>query len=270
MRTLVHLSDLHFGRIDEALLEPLLGAVAAARPDVVVISGDLTQRAKAHEFEAARAYLDRLPRPQIVVPGNHDVPLYRVWERFLSPLGKYKRFIGADLEPSFVDAEIAVIGINTARSLTFKNGRINKEQMATIHRHLDPLAESVTKVVVTHHPFDLPDQEGDLDLVGRARKAMKVFSDCGVDLLLAGHFHTSEAGETSGHYGMAGYSALVVQAGTATSTRGRGEQNSFNVLRVESDEIVVERREWQPASGAFGVAAVERFVRSGERWIERR
>jgi len=270
MRTLVHLSDLHFGRIDEALLEPLLGAVAAARPDVVVISGDLTQRAKAHEFEAARAYLDRLPRPQIVVPGNHDVPLYRVWERFLSPLGKYERFIGADLEPSFVDAEIAVIGINTARSLTFKNGRINKDQMKTIHRHLDPLPESVTKVVVTHHPFDLPDQEGDLELVGRARKAMKVFSDCGVDLLLAGHFHTSEAGETSGHYGMAGYSALVVQAGTATSTRGRGEQNSFNVLRVESDEIEVERQEWQPAGGAFTVAAVERFVRSGERWIESR
>jgi 3',5'-cyclic AMP phosphodiesterase CpdA len=270
MRTLVHLSDLHFGRVDAELIEPLLVAVADANPDLVVISGDLTQRARKREFEEARAFLDRLPRPQIVVPGNHDVPLYRVWERFLSPLGKYERFIGADLEPSFVDAEIAVIGINTARSLTFKNGRINKDQMKTIHRHLDPLPESVTKVVVTHHPFDLPDQEGDLELVGRARKAMKVFSDCGVDLLLAGHFHTSEAGETSGHYGMAGYSALVVQAGTATSTRGRGEQNSFNVLRVESDEIEVERQEWQPAGGAFTVAAVERFVRSGERWIESR
>ena len=270
MRTLVHLSDLHFGRTDDAVLEPLLATVGAARPDVVVVSGDLTQRAKARQFKAARAYLDRLPKPQIVVPGNHDVPLYRVWERFLSPLGKYRRLIGEDLEPSFVDDEIAVVGINTARSLTFKNGRINEEQMATIHRHLDPLPESVTKVVVTHHPFDLPDQDGDLELVGRARKAMQVFSDCGVDLLLAGHFHTSEAGETSGHYEMPGYSALVVQAGTATSTRGRGEQNSFNVLRVKSDEIEVERREWQPASNAFTVAAVERFVRSGERWIERR
>ena len=268
MRTLVHLSDLHFGRTDDAVLEPLLTAVAGARPDVVVVSGDLTQRAKTGEFEAARRFLDRLPRPQIVVPGNHDVPLYRIWERFLNPLGKYQRLIAAELEPSFVDAEIAVIGINTARSLTFKNGRINKEQMATIHRHLDPLPESVTKVVVTHHPFDLPDQEGELELVGRARKAMQVFSDCGVDLLLAGHFHTSEAGETSAHHQIAGYSALVVQAGTATSTRGRGEQNSFNVLRVKSDEIEIERREWQPASGAFVTAALERFVRSGERWIE--
>jgi 3',5'-cyclic AMP phosphodiesterase CpdA len=270
MRTIVHLSDLHFGRTDAAVLEPLREAVSAARPDVVVVSGDLTQRAKKHEFEEARRYLERLPRPQIVVPGNHDVPLYRVWERFLSPLGKYRRFIGEDLEPSYVDDEIAVIGVNTARSLTFKNGRINEEQMATIHRHLDPLAESVTKVVVTHHPFDLPDQEGDVEIVGRARAAMKVFSDCGVDLLLAGHFHTSEAGETSAHHQISGYSALVVQAGTATSTRGRGEQNSFNVLRLRTDEIDVERQEWQPAAGVFVVAGVERFIRSGERWSERR
>ena len=89
MRTLVHLSDLHFGRVDAELIEPLLVSVADAKPDLVVISGDLTQRARKRQFEAARAFLDRLPRPRIVVPGNHDVPLYRVWERFLSPLGKY-------------------------------------------------------------------------------------------------------------------------------------------------------------------------------------
>ena len=109
MRTLVHLSDLHFGRVDAQLLEPLRAAVVAARPELVVVSGDLTQRARTSEFEQARRYLDRLPQPQIVIPGNHDVPLYRVWERFLSPLGKYRRHIQRDLEPSFVDAEIAVL-----------------------------------------------------------------------------------------------------------------------------------------------------------------
>src|SRR6476469_556587 len=166
MRTLAQLSDLHFGRIDPALIEPLLLRLREIAPQLVAVSGDLTQRARAEQFEEARAFLGRVTAPLVVVPGNHDVPLYRVWERFLSPLGKYERFIGADLEPSFVDAEIAVIGINTARSLTFKNGRINKDQMKTIHRHLDPLPEPVTKVVVTHHPFDLPDQEGDLELVG--------------------------------------------------------------------------------------------------------
>ena len=117
MRTIVHLSDLHFGRIDPAILDPLAALIVSMRPDVVVVSGDLTQRARKAQFQGARAYLDRLPKPQVVVPGNHDVPLYRVWERFLSPLGKYRRHFDDDLEPDFIDDEIAVIGINTARSL---------------------------------------------------------------------------------------------------------------------------------------------------------
>jgi 3',5'-cyclic AMP phosphodiesterase CpdA len=268
MRTLAHLSDLHFGRTDPALIEPLVATLAALAPHVVVVSGDLTQRARAAEFKEARAFLDRLPKPQIVVPGNHDVPLYRVWERFFSPLGKYRRLIADDLEPSFVDDEIAVIGINTARSLTFKDGRINDEQMAAIDGRLDPLPEAVTKIVVTHHPFDLPDQTGEVDLVGRANKAMEVFSRCGVDLLLAGHTHQSEAGDTSGRHPIAGYSALVVQAGTTTSTRGRGEENSFNVLRVRADEITVERMSWREDAKAFAPKATERFVRDGACWIE--
>ena len=201
-----------------------------------------------------------------MVAGN-DEPLYRVWERFLSPLGKYRRLVENDLEPSFVDAEIAVIGINTARSLTFKNGRINAEQMAAIRRCFDPLPEAMLKVVVTHHPFDLPDRDGEVELVGRARAAMSVFSRCGVDLLLAGHFHTSEAGSTAERHPLAGYSALVVQAGTATSTRGRGEENAFNVLRVASDDIVVERMHWHADKKAFALASSEHFTRDGASWV---
>ena len=269
MRTLVHLSDLHFGRTDPALLEPLLATIESTRPDVVVVSGDLTQRARSAEFRAARDFLARISAPKVIVPGNHDVPLYRVWERFLSPLDKFKRHFGDDLTPSFVDHEIAVVGINTARSLTFKSGRINEEQMAEIHRLLDPIDESVMKIVVTHHPFDLPDDPGDVKLVGRAHAAMEVFARCGVDLLLAGHFHTSQAGDTSARHDLSGYAALVVQAGTATSTRGRGEENSFNVLRLTSDEAEIERRTWQPDTSTFAVAGTERFVRDGLRWTAR-
>lgn len=268
MRTLVHLSDLHFGRIDAAIIEPLIAEVAAARPDVVVVSGDLTQRARAAEFDAARRFLDRLPQPQIVVPGNHDVPLYRIWERFARPLGKYRRHIAAELAPSFVDAEIAVLGINTARSLTFKSGRVNAAQIREIHRRLDPLPEALTKIVVTHHPFDLPDTPDRATLVGRAGAAMKAFSTCGVDLLLAGHFHTSQAGDTSARYELSGYAALAVQAGTATSTRGRGEANSFNVLRVSDGAVAVERRVWQPATASFGSERTETFRREAGGWVE--
>ena len=125
MRTLVHLSDLHFGRTDPALIEPLIASVNGIGANLVVVSGDLTQRAKQAQFEEARDFLARLAPPRLVVPGNHDVPLYRVWERFLSPLGKYCRIIDSNLEPTFVDGEIAVVGVNTARSFTFKDETVS-------------------------------------------------------------------------------------------------------------------------------------------------
>jgi 3',5'-cyclic AMP phosphodiesterase CpdA len=271
MRTVVHLSDLHFGRIDPATLAPLETAVKRLAPHAVVVSGDLTQRARAGQFRAARAFLDRLPRPQVVVPGNHDVPLYRVWERFLSPYGKYRKYLSPDLEPTYQDDEIALVGVNTARALTFKNGRINAEQIDAIARRLAPFGEGVLKVVVTHHPFDLPDKPDDDeedDLVRHARKAMEAFARCGVDVLLAGHFHVSDALATSARYDLPGYAALAVQAGTATSTRGRGEANAFNVLRMESRSVAVERHEWRPETGAFVHADTEAFRREGQRWIE--
>ena len=268
MRTLVHLSDLHFGRTDPAVVATMPRTVDSIRPDVVVVSGDLTQRAREKEFLQARAFLASLPGPQIVVPGNHDVPLYRVWERFLSPLGKYRRHIGSDLQPCFIDAEIAVLGVNTARSLTFKGGRINEEQMRSIHRRFDPLPEQLTKIVVTHHPFDLPDQPDNDELVGRAHQAMQVFAGCGVDLLLAGHFHATQAGDTSQRHELSGYAALAVQAGTATSTRGRGETNSFNVVRVEPRAVAVETWAWRPERSRFEPGRVHRFAREGARWVE--
>jgi len=269
MRTLVHLSDLHFGRIDAAILDPLAALISAIRPDVVVVSGDLTQRARKAQFQAARAWVDRLPKPQVVVPGNHDVPLYRVWERFLSPLGKYRRHVNGDLEPDFIDDEIAVVGINTARSLTFKDGRINEEQVESIRRRFAPLGEGRTKIVVTHHPFDLPDgcTEED-DLVDRAHMAMDAFAESGVDLLMAGHLHKSHAGNTQARYKISEYAALVVQAGTATSTRGRGEVNSFNVIRTEPARIEVDRYGWDSVHKQFQLLGTEKFLRSGNIWAE--
>ena len=115
MRTLVQISDLHFGRIDPLLLDPLAAAIDAIGPDVVVVSGDLTQRARDAQFRAARAFLDRLPMPQVVVPGNHDVPLYDVVRRFVSPLARFRRYIERDPAPFFRDDHVAVLGINSAR-----------------------------------------------------------------------------------------------------------------------------------------------------------
>lgn len=266
MRTIVHLSDLHFGRIDEATLGPVVSAAEAAGPDLVAVSGDLTQRAREEQFRAARAFLDALPRPQIIVPGNHDVPLYRVWERFLAPLDKYRRLITEDLEPYYADDEIAVVGINTARSLTFKNGRVSERQVERIRRHLCALADDVTKVVVTHHPFDVPAGHAAGDLVGRAALAMQALARCGADVLLAGHLHVGHTGHTAERYKIAGHSALVVQAGTATSTRHRGEANSFNVVRVKHPYVQVERLAWRPDDGRFAPSSSETFQHTDAGW----
>jgi 3',5'-cyclic AMP phosphodiesterase CpdA len=245
VRILAHLSDLHFGRTDPGLLEPLRARLKALRLHLLVISGDLTQRARAVQFRAARAYLDTLPTPQLVVPGNHDIPLYNVFRRFLSPLGAYKRIVNDDVEPAFVDDEIAVIGVNTARSLVFKGGRINESQVARIRKSICDLDESVTKIVVSHHPFDVPrDSDEEHQIVGRARMALGQLAGCGADVLLAGHLHATHIGHTADRYRIAGVSALVVQAGTALSTRGRGEANSFNVLRVSSRHIEVDQYAW--------------------------
>ena len=266
MRTLVHMSDLHFGRIDPELLDPLRAAVAEIAPHLTVVSGDLTQRARSSQFQDARKYLDSLPGEKLIVPGNHDVPLWNVFSRMLTPLHKYKRHITDDLSPTYVDEEIAVLGINTARSMVVKDGRINAEQIDAVKTHLCSLSDQVTKIVVTHHPFDLPERHADDDLVGRAGKAMQMFAQCGADVLLAGHFHASHTGTTSARYRIVGHAALVIQAGTATSTRGRGEENSFNVVRIEHPRIEVERYTWDKVIRRFMPSSKDRFESRNREW----
>ena len=130
MRTIVHLSDLHFGRLDERIIPPLLDQIDRLAPDLVAISGDLTQRARRQQFEHARAFLNRIPYPRLVVPGNHDVPLFNLAARLLDPFGGYRRHIGPDLEPAHIDREMAVVGLNSARSLTTGGrGRLNMTQV---------------------------------------------------------------------------------------------------------------------------------------------
>src|SRR5688500_6189665 len=252
MRTIVHLSDLHFGRVNPALVDPLIRTVREVEPNLVAISGDLTQRARSYQFRQARSFLDSLPKPQIVVPGNHDIPLHNVFARFFEPLTKYKRFITDDLQPTYEDGEMIIIGVNTARSLVVKGGRINQSQVSRLREKFCSFGSGVVKVVVTHHPFDLPEGHDERDLVGRAKMAMSGLAECGADLFLAGHLHVSHTGHTK-RYNIHGHSALVVQAGTATSTRERGEANSFNFLSIAYPEISVEMFVWNPVTASFNV-----------------
>jgi 3',5'-cyclic AMP phosphodiesterase CpdA len=267
MRTIVHISDIHFGEIDYEIVGRLKEKIGEINPHLTVVSGDLTQRARSVQFVEARAFLDSLPNPQIVVPGNHDVPLYNIYARFLQPLDKYKRFITNDLHPFYADEEIAVIGINTARSLTIKDGRVNKQQVAVIQSKMSGLSDEMLKIIVTHHPFDLPEGYNDDDIVGRAEMAIREITKSGADVFLAGHIHVSHVGHTATRYKLGGgKNALVVQAGTATSTRGRGEANSFNVLEFEHPRLVVKRYECRQAETGFVLAEAQNFEQTDKGW----
>jgi 3',5'-cyclic AMP phosphodiesterase CpdA len=265
MRTLVQLSDLHFGAIDESLLHPLRRRVAALQPDLVVVSGDLTQRAKAAQFRAAREYLDSLPQPQVVVPGNHDVPLYDLARRFLSPLGKYRRYVASEAETAFIDDELAVVGVSTVRSLVIKAGRINVRQVERVRAIFRTTPASATRIVVTHHPLELPsgwDQQK--QVAGRASMALQSLAQCGADVYLSGHLHRAHSGDVEAFAQARRGSPLIVAAGTATSTRGRGEANSFNVLRIDAGRVAVEHFCWDEASRDFTAGPARVFKRLSE------
>jgi 3',5'-cyclic AMP phosphodiesterase CpdA len=263
MRTLIHLSDLHFGTLQPDILAPLKQAIIEARPDLIAVSGDLTQRARRQQFIEARAFLDALPFPKLVVPGNHDVPLYNLYARFTGGLDRYRRYICPETEPFYRDSEIAVLGINTARSLTFKGGRVNEHQVALARERLAPLTD-VVKIIVTHHPFDLPEHYPDRALAGRARMAMTQLAHSAVDLYLAGHHHIGIAEPATLRFKISGHAALLIQAGTATSTRGRGAANSFNILRIERPSIAVERLAWQTEGASRFAAQAPEFFRHDE------
>lgn len=261
------MSDIHFGRVDQAVAERVVEKVTELQPDLVVVSGDLTQRAKSHEFVAARAFLDNMPQPQIVVPGNHDVPLYNVFARFATPLRKFRKYVTDDLSPYYGDEELAVLGVNTARSLTFKGGRINEEQIKEVRDKMCPLDDGVLKVVVTHHPFDLPEGLDDRDIVGRAEMAMPLVADCGADVFLAGHLHVSHIVDTANRYKLPnGRSALVIQAGTATSVRARGEANSFICIDFDRPRLTVTRLECSSPERGFEIADEQFFKQSSSGW----
>jgi 3',5'-cyclic AMP phosphodiesterase CpdA len=274
MRTIVHISDLHFGRHSQPLAEALSTSVHGNRPDLIVVSGDFTQRARHSEFAQAQRFLSLLTEPKLLVPGNHDVPLYDVFRRFLSPFKKYDHYIGAIGQPDnfYRDEEIAVLGINTARRFTGKNGRISRDQIAHISRVFDAVPGSVFKVIVTHHPLASPEAESLLELAGRSRAAIKAIEDAGVHLLLSGHHHRA----LSGHHSSAATegtvqvidegSILVLHAGTAISTRTRGtEGNSYNLIQIDKQRVSVSVLEGTEG-GYFRQKGQLAYIFDGGRW----
>ena len=271
MSTIAHLSDIHFGHHDPEIVAAVEAFLFERRPELVVISGDFTQRARVAQYREACAFVERLEAgglETLAVPGNHDVPLYDVARRFLRPLERYKRFIDDDLCPYWENDALAVLGLNTARSFTIKDGSISYEQLHRIREAFNAVTEAKLRILVTHHPlFAMPlGEEGALTKVAnRSDDAIAAAVEAGVDIMLAGHFHRSysvsatEMVETGGP-------ALVVQAGTATSTRLRGgEQQSFNWIEARKDEVELQVQRWEEGQFVGGRPTIFRY--NGERWL---
>lgn len=271
MARIAHLSDIHFGANDQRIVDAATAWLQERRPDLVVISGDFTQRARVAEFRAAAAWLNRLRASglrTLVVPGNHDVPLYDLFRRFTRPLARYRRYISHDLCPFYQDREVAILGINTARSLTVKDGRINHDQMDLVRDRFTDVSPEKTRILVTHHPlFAMPIGRGSelSEAVGRHDDAVHAACEAGVHLALAGHFHRTYAQAADRMVEHSG-GALVIQAGTATSTRLRNDEpQSFNWLHVHrNDEIELQVIVWDGA--AFRRASHVEYRRTGQDW----
>jgi len=263
MRRLAHISDLHFGREEPAVVEGLLADLAEAKPDLVVVSGDLTQRARRAQFRACAAFLERLPAPRLVVPGNHDIPLYDVARRFLDPLGRYRRFIGA-LEPLYADPELAVLGLDTVRPTRWVDGRVSAAQVEHIRTRLGPLPPEVFKVIVTHHPFVPAPRDPSPARIEGAPAALAAAEAAGVELFLAGHLHAGYLADLRQHHASLRRSILVAQAGTAVSNRRRGEPNGYNLITIAPPDFSFEVRAWDGTR--FQTRTVDPYRRGATGW----
>lgn len=257
---IAHVSDLHFGRTDRVVSEGLLADVRDQAPELVVISGDLTMRARNREYQEAVSFIDRLPCRCLCVPGNHDIPHKNLVKRFWSPFRRYMRYIGDDLMPRLETERYAIIGFNTTRSFDFRSldwsrGRINLKQLAAARAFFDDVPKEKPRIVFGHHPFILPADDPSRGLVGRVTQALTSFGLSEVDLLLAGHLHqafwrTLSVGEAED--ADREHTLLALQASTATSDRLRGEANAYNIIDVSSQGFEICKRDW--TDGRFQTA----------------
>ncbi|MFP3943161.1 MAG: metallophosphoesterase family protein [Alphaproteobacteria bacterium] len=263
-RTFVHLSDLHFGRTEARLTHGLLAELHKLEPEVTVISGDLTQKAKRREFEEAVEFMEHMPGAPFVVPGNHDLPGWNVIGRFLRRFARFRRYIGPEMNPVYQDEDLALVGLNTARTLVYhwnwSHGRVSHSQLDTVAETFGDAPESALRVVVMHHPMAAPEHKPNQKLVGRARRAAEGFAQAQTDMVLTGHLHTVLVSDLRSSYPDIGRSIWSFQGGTSLSDRLRGEPNSFRMFRWSAPRLRTELFEW--TGRRFECTGTHEFIRT--------
>lgn len=271
MLTVLHISDLHFGPpYHPEVGEALLRFAEAAEADLIVASGDFTQRAKEEQFRDARAFLDRLPPlPLVVTPGNHDVPLYRVAERLREPYRNYRRYISEELDTVTRVPGAVVVALNsTAPYQRITNGRVHGWQLEYARRAFEGTPDEVQRILVSHHHFAPPPDFEGAEAMPKAKRALDAFTEMRVDLILGGHLHRAYIGNSLDVYSGVDreHGIVIAQSGTSTSRRGRArerEKNSFNMIRLDQRTIRVTHYMYFEPAGGFVPTSRHIFFRGG-------
>ena len=250
MSVVLHISDTHFGTEVPAVVEALVQLAGEQRPALVVLSGDITQRARPSQFRAARAFVDRLGAPVLAIPGNHDIPLFDLWARLQAPYANHIAAFGAELEPLHRSAELLVLGVNTTRAWRHKHGEVSGLQVERVARELEGASRAQLRVVVVHQPLAVVRAQ---DAVHRLRghtEALRRWASAGADLVLGGHIHLPYISPSQDLT----RPLWVVQAGTAVSSRVRpGVPQSVNLLRWDAGagSCLIERWDHSALEGRF-------------------
>ena len=256
MSLLLHVSDTHFGTEQAAVIAALQRLSERLDPDLLVVSGDVTQRARRSEFERARRMLDALrTRRRLVIPGNHDIPLYDLPSRLFAPYRGWRRAFGRELAPQVDEPEMLVLAARTTRRFRHINGQVSHRQIDSIAQRLRAASPRQLRVVVTHHPVQVPRVEERHNLLRNHRAAIRAWSAAGADLILGGHIHLPYVLPLT----EAPHPTWVVQAGTAVSNRVRRDApNSVNVIRYDATARHCRVERWDCSGGTTAAEFVQR------------
>ncbi|WP_425409209.1 metallophosphoesterase family protein [Hyphococcus sp.] len=264
MTVLAHISDIHFGSVDPQAAESLADQINSANVDGIIVTGDLTQAGRKSEFGQAGAYLRAFQAPVLVVPGNHDTPVYNLTRRFIDPWGRFRDHIHSNLSPELNINDVYVVGLNSARranlTLDWSLGRLSSRQLDEASRKLRQAEKNALKLVAFHHPVLPGPGRAGMAVIKRPARAISSFASAGADALLTGHAHIAradlhETGERS---------IIITAAGTATSTRTRGEAPSYNLLSWNGAELSIAIHRY--TSRGYEKEAVKSFLRKDETW----
>lgn len=262
MTLLLQISDTHFGTERAGPVEALVQLTQELAPDVVVLSGDITQRATRCQFRAARAFVDRLgKRPLIAIPGNHDVPLFNLFARLFSPYANHVREFGPELEPEFESEHMLVVALKTTRRLRHKDGAVSTQQVERVARRLERAGAAQLRIVVTHQPIAVTRPQDETNVLHGHAEAVLRWAWAGADLILGGHIHLPFVLGLRTLHANLPREVWAVQAGTAVSSRVRHEAgNSVNVVRYADHRparpCVVERWDYREVTQRFEAVAV--------------